>query len=126
MAYLHELDGRLGAAPGLPTTLDGVLSAAISLMGADLAMLWLLDAPDADGRTPTRPSPPASACPMASPTAPSWRGSPPSRPPPRLLAIEDVEAEPEASPWRVAGRAVGFRAVSVVPPGPAHTNILIQ
>ena len=35
--------------------------------------------------------------------------------PPRPLAIEDVEAEPEASPWRVAGRAVGFRAVSVVP-----------
>ena len=110
MTYLLELRGRLADARGLAATLDEVLSGVVSLQGAEMATLWL--------REPGR-----GAMPLA-----SWHGLPEgfarrvagmdltSRLDPiEPLSIEDVEAEPEGSPWRLAGRVVGFRAVAVVP-----------
>ncbi len=118
MAYLHELDGRLGAARGLATTFDDVLSAAVSLQGSDLAMLWLLDESGDDAPNSTRPVPTLAAglgLPAGFADLPELAGLAAVATPSRPLAIEDVEAEPEGSPWRLAGRAAGFRAVSVVP-----------
>ena len=110
MTYLLELRGRLADARGLAATLDEVLSGVVSLQGAEMATLWLRD-------------PGRGTMPLA-----SWQGLPEefarrvagmdltSRLDPiEPLSIEDVEAEPECSPWRLAGRVGGFRAVAVVP-----------
>ena len=110
MTYLLELRGRLADARGLAATLDEVLSGVVSLQGAEMATLWLHD-------------PGRDTMPLA-----TWHGLPEefarriegvdlaSRLDPiEPLSIEDVEAEPEGSPWRLAGRFGGFRAVAVVP-----------
>ena len=110
MTYLHELGGRLSTARGLSATLDEVLSAVASLQGADMATVWLRD--------PGRGTMPLAA-----------RAGVPDDFARRVdgldlisrlgsiepVSIEDVEAEPEGSAWRLAGRIVGFRAAAVVP-----------
>ena len=110
MTYLHELGGRLADARDLSTTLDEVLWGVASLQGADMATLWLRPL-DRD------------VMPLA-----VWHGLPdefarrldgvdlasrlgPIKP----LSIENVEAEPDGSLWRLAGRIGGFRAAAVIP-----------
>jgi PAS domain S-box-containing protein len=106
MTYLHELVGRLTNARGLQPTLDEVLSAAVSLQGADQAMLWLLE----EGRD--QPSIVAEIGSTGNFSRLVVEHGLASLDP---LAIEDVQAEPEGSPWREVGRSGGFRGVSVVP-----------
>jgi PAS domain S-box-containing protein len=106
MTYLHELVGRLTNARGLQATLDEILSAAVSLQGAEMAQLWLLET----GRE--TPSIVASIGPTENFQELILDQGLASFDP---LAIEDVQAEPEGSPWREAGQAGGFRAVAIVP-----------
>jgi PAS domain S-box-containing protein len=112
LSYLHDLGGRLTGARGVASTLDEVLQGVVSLQGAEMAMLWLVEDMDDD-------RPPALAAGLGLPDefAP-WaeRAEFASKlVTARPLAIEDVETEPEESPWRRAGRVAGFRAVAVVP-----------
>jgi PAS domain S-box-containing protein len=105
MTYLHELVGRLNNARGLRATLDEVLSATVSLQGAELAGLWLLE-PGSNR--------PAIVAEIGLPQEihHDLQRTLDSLDP---LMIEDVRTEPEDSPWREAGKAVGFRGVAVVP-----------
>jgi PAS domain S-box-containing protein len=106
MTYLHELVGRLTNARGLQPTLDEVLSAAVSLQGAEMALLWLAET----GRD--RPSVVASIGPIDDlARLAEERGLARFDP----LMIEDVQAEPEGSAWREAGQVGGFRGVAIIP-----------
>ena len=110
LSYLHDLGRRLANARGVAATLDEVLSAVVSLQGAEMAMVWLFE---------PGPGPPMLAAGFGLPEEfARWaKGQDPG---PGLiprgpLAIEDVTAQPETSPWREAGRVAGFRAVNVAP-----------
>jgi PAS domain S-box-containing protein len=105
MTYLHELVGRLTNARGFRATLDEILSAAVSLQGAEMALVWLLESGQARPEIAARFGP-CDDFRLGDNPELTWLE-------PR--AIEDVEAEPEGSFWQEAGRSVGFRGVAIVP-----------
>ncbi len=114
MNYLHELVGRLTSTRGLPATLDEVLQAAVSLQGAEMAMLWLVE----PGVVENEGAPTFAAGLGLPDEFARWAeqaGFAATLTTIKPLGIEDVEAEPEDSDWRRAGRAAGFRAAAVVP-----------
>jgi PAS domain S-box-containing protein len=110
MTYLHQLGGRLTTARGLQATFDEVLSAVVSLQGADMAMLVLVE---------TGEDRPVLAAGLGLPDEFTRRVGEGSfgaeLVPLEPLAIEDVESQPEASFWRDSGRIGGFRALALVP-----------
>jgi GAF domain-containing protein len=114
LGYLHELDGRLAIARGLAATLDEVVQAVASLQGADQAMLGLLE-PVEDGHRPAFAFAAGHGLPDDFADWAERSGFTRELAPSRSLAIEDVEALPEDSAWRRAGRRAGFRAAAVVP-----------
>ncbi len=120
MTYLHELGGRLVAARDPASATDEVLAAVTSLLGAEMAVVLLLDR---DGR---REGGAATAVVASSglpagfadrvgrgPRTPGGLGALlASREP---FAVEDVEAEPELAGCRDDARAGGFRGLFGVP-----------
>lgn len=111
--FLLELAGQLAARRSLAATSDEVLQAVASLQGADMAMLWLLEPGEGRDRASTLTFAAGLGLPERfDPRAESGRLAP-ELTPDRPTAIEDVEAEPEGSPWRSAGRAGGFRSAAV-------------
>ncbi len=109
MSYLHELSTRLSATLELEPMLEEVLAAVMSVQGAEMGLVRLVDRERGDleivasvglpeafltrfGRIP----PGVAACGMA-----IVRGVP--------ILIEDVEADPCDAETREAGRIGGFR-----------------
>jgi PAS domain S-box-containing protein len=114
MTYLHELAGRLVSTRGRAATFDEVLQAAASLEGAEMAMLWLFEpGEDDDERPPTFAA--GLGLPVEFANSAEQEGLASKLAPFEPRAIEDVEAEPEGSAWRLAGRVAGFRSAAVAP-----------
>ena len=124
MSYLHELGRRLAAARGLAATCEEAVSAGASLLGAEAAMLWLIE--------PAEAGPTLAASRGLPEEFAAWSegsGSGPKLATAGLVAIEDVQAGPEGTTWREAGLAGEFRGVVAVPlaeteGGPIGTLVL--
>jgi PAS domain S-box-containing protein len=110
MTYLHELGRRLTVARGWRATLDEVLSAANSLLGAEMAIL-LIRQPEENRMEVAAslglPEEFVQRFDEAGFESGLWSNE--------STAIEDVEAQSEGSAWREAARLGGFRALKAVP-----------